>query len=146
MPSKNKEIRLPGSLLKFGIGLSQTEKLKKIGRIRLLPKGKALLSIGSHDRVFILTEGSAEIFAKDADGDLYPDRSVSIGEVLGLTESIANTPSDTYVYGVTDCKFTLVPRDEFIEFLRQEPDTCLEFALTIARRLLEISRTTQMSG
>jgi len=138
MPSKNKKIRMTGNLFKFGIGSSQIEKLKKIGKTKLLPRGECLLSVGSvPDTVCVLLQGTADILAQDSRGDLFSVRTVGAGEILGLTESIANLPCDTPAYAVTECKVILIAQDNFIEFLKAEPAICIKFASAIATRLLE---------
>jgi CRP-like cAMP-binding protein len=138
MPSKNQEIPRPERTLKFGIGSERIEKLKKIGKTKLLPKGECLLSAGSvPDSVYILIGGLAEIVAKDADGLLLSVRSVSLGAVLGLTELMANFRCDTQVCAVTDCTFSVIAQYDLMAFLRQDPDMSLELAFAIAGMLVQ---------
>lgn len=146
MPFKDKEIRMPGSALNFGIGSNQIEKLKKIGTTRLLPRGECLLSICSMpDIVCILLQGTAGTPREDGSVDLFSVRSAGTGEILGLMESVANLPCDAPVYAVTECKVILVSQDNFIEFLKAEPDICIELASAIAIRLLDGIRGAAMS-
>lgn len=138
MPFKNKEIRIPGSLLKLGIGPSEIEKLKKIGKTKVVSRGDCLLSVGSMpDTVCVLLKGSADIFAQDSGGELISVRAVDGGEILGLTESMANVPCDAPVYAVTECKIIVLTQANFIEFLKGEPEICLEIASVIATRMRE---------
>ena len=146
MPFKNKEIRMPENHLKFGIGPKEIEKLKKLGRMNLLPKGECLLLIGSvPDTICVLLEGTADILAQNNSGELFSVRSIGAGEILGLTESITNCPCDNQVCALTECTMILVARDNFIEFLKAEPGICIEFASAIATGVLERIRRAAMS-
>jgi CRP-like cAMP-binding protein len=145
MPFKKKEIRMPGNLLKFDIGSKEIETLKKLGKMKVLPKGECLLLIGSvPDTVCVLLEGTADMLAQDSSGDLFSVRPVGTGELVGLTEFIANLPCDSQIHAVTECTVTRVTQGDLIEFLKAEPDICLEIASAIARTLHESIRGSAM--
>jgi len=139
MPLEEKQMRLTkpghalGGFLELALNRDQLLMLQKLGRKRHSRRGEQILSIGSVvDSVFILNAGTAEILAPGSDGERQMIRTVAPGEILGLTEALAGTASDFAISSANESVFTEIPREEFITFLRKDPDMCFDLVSMMA--------------
>jgi CRP-like cAMP-binding protein len=84
--------------------------------------------------IYILREGEAEIFYQ---GDIY---QVKKNQVLGLTEALADLPSEISVKASAPCRFECIRRDAFLEFLRNEPEICFRLLQKLGANIQKIYR------
>jgi len=125
-----------------------TDQLRPLEEIRTLPAGSALLTADSPVRnVIILTKGSVEISVPAG------NKSISMavageGKVFGLRAIVTGLPTEINVTCLDECTVTLLPRDEFLDLLRDYPQIYFAIArvlsadLKLAQDLLcQIART-----
>lgn len=115
-----------------------TEKfLTSITDRRLFPSDTIVLENDRiPDGVFILVDGDAAL----VDGNGRQLRSVDEGEICGLTEIVAELPSELGVQTVTPCRFDFVSKDDFVLFLRTEPEICFRLLKMLGANLQYIYR------
>jgi CRP-like cAMP-binding protein len=132
---------LAGNLFS-GLPRSADRKLHKLRHPRVAEKGTFLFVVGAvPETVLILRRGIAEVVSKREDGSQQVVRRVEVGEVLGLTESLAVLPHEMQVRTVTDCEFDYIDRTELLGFLNAEPDACFLFVRCLASVVHNVFKT-----
>ena len=148
MPLHENEIRLPRSghtpssgLFKLALEEGLIEKLGLVAKKRAFRQGEQVISAGARSTcVHILDHGSAEVLIPDDDGEVRSIREIAPGEMLGLTESLAGTAWVFSVRSMNDSVFLEIPRNEFVTFLRNEPNICFELSSLMAAAFIECFR------
>jgi len=83
--------------------------------------------------IYFLTTGEAQILC-----NAVFIRSVKKNEILGLPEAIANLPYKISVKTTAPCVFQCIGRDDFIRFLRNEPEVCFRLLQIIGANLQKV--------
>lgn len=92
-------------------------------------------------RFFVLCEGEARLRFRDRRNEITIVRSIKRNEIVGLTETIADLPYETQAESVTFCRCECIRREDFIRFLRDEP----EIGLRLVRMLgLSLQKTCKI--
>ncbi len=84
--------------------------------------------------IYILTTGDAQFFYA---AELF-GRSVKRNEILGLTEAITDLPYEISVKTTAPCVFECLGRDDFIRFLRNEPEVCFRLLQMLGANLQKV--------
>jgi CRP-like cAMP-binding protein len=116
-------------------GLSEPDKqrLSTIMRSRHYNKGQTIFVRGIVPaEILIFTKGSAELTCGDA---AIESRVVAPGEVLGLTETLAEAKYCDTLTAITDCETSVISRDDLIWYLRHTPEACYRSLEVVAENL-----------
>lgn len=74
--------------------------------------------------VYILLEGQARMLSEDD----KPLRLVKPDEIMGLTEMIGDLPCQVDVETITPCVCESINEEDFIAFLKDQPEVCFRLA------------------
>jgi CRP-like cAMP-binding protein len=126
--------RLGGPLLaetlKSGLSDPDRHRLNKITSNRQYEKGDAIFLTGNvPDEIVVLANGTAELIG-GADA-----RNVAMGELFGLTETLAEAKFCASLIALTDCEVDVIGRDDLIEYLRSTPEACFRSLAAVAENL-----------
>jgi CRP-like cAMP-binding protein len=116
-----------------GLDESDKQRLSTIMRSRHYDQGQTIFARDAiPSEVFVLANGTAELVCGDAAGDV---RTVAPGEVLGLTETLAEAKFCDTLTAVTDCETNVISRDDLIWYLRNTPEACYRSLEVVAENL-----------
>ena len=95
------------------------KSLDKIKQTKQFEKDVCFFSSGEIPRCFyILRKGKAQLLLND----IHIVRLIEPNEILGLTVMIADMPCETDAETITPCICEFIKREDFIRFLRNEPE------------------------
>lgn len=118
-----------------GLAAKSLASLAKIKQTKKIHKGETFFSVGEMPCcVYVLREGAARIILKRA-GNIMANRVIEPNEIIGLTETIANLPYEMKAEAVTSCLCECIRREDFIRFLRNEPEVCFRLVETLGLNL-----------
>jgi len=113
------------------------ESLNAFNQIKhpaVLPSGAAIFVEGQAARgVYLLCEGQAKLSTNSREGKTFIVRIAKPGEVLGLHAVVTGKPYDLTAETMQPSQLNFVHRDEFLLFLKQHGDACLQAAQHISR-------------
>jgi CRP/FNR family transcriptional regulator len=93
------------------------------------PKGATLFVEGQQPRgVFILCNGRVKLSTTSADGKTLIVRIADSGEVLGLPATVTEKPYELTAEVIEPTQANFIPRQEFLNFLRQHGEVGLRVA------------------
>lgn len=105
------------------------QELAAITSASSYPKGATLFVEGQVPRgVFILCSGRVKLSTTSADGKTLIVRIADPGEVLGLPATVTEKPYELTAEVVEPTQANFVPRQEFLNFLRQHGEVGLRVA------------------
>jgi CRP/FNR family transcriptional regulator, cyclic AMP receptor protein len=113
------------------------ESLKAFNHIKhaeAFPEGAVIFLEGQTPRgIFLLCQGQAKLSTTARDGTTFILRIAKAGEVLGLHATVTGRPYEWTVETMQRCQFTVVNREDFLRFLKEHGDACLQAAQQISR-------------
>jgi len=93
---------------------------------QVLPKGTVLFREGQAARgVFLLCEGRVRLTVCSESGNRLTLRTVSPGEVLGLSACLAGTGYEVTAEAVDKLQVAAVSRKDLLRFLRDHREACM---------------------
>lgn len=93
------------------------------------PPRAVLFAEGQSPRgIFVLCKGRVKLSLCSSDGKTLILRIAAPGEVLGLSATVSGTPYEVRAETVDPCQVNFVRRDDFLRFLKQHSDACLQVA------------------
>jgi CRP/FNR family transcriptional regulator len=93
------------------------------------PGGALLFNEGQMPRgVYLLCRGQVKLTITAADGKALILRIAEPGEVLGLHATVSGTPYEMSGETLHPCQINFIKRDDFLKFLREHGDACLQAA------------------
>lgn len=123
------------------------EELKKIDEVTLtapIKKGTIILSPTQHMRsLFFLKKGQVRLFKVSSTGKEFTVDLLSEGNVFGETSSFSLTESDIYAETMVDSFVCTLTKEQFEEFLRQNPDISLKLITILTSKLKEMYQITE---
>lgn len=97
-----------------------------IKTLSLYPKGATLFVEGQQPRgVFVLCAGRVKLTENSPEGKTVIVRLAEPGEVLGLSATISGDPYHLTAETIEPCQADFVRRDDFLRYLREQPEVCL---------------------
>ena len=113
-----------------GLNEADKQRLSTIMRRRHFNQGDTIFARDIVPaEVLIMTYGTAEL---RCGSDV---RIVSPGEVLGLTETLAEAKHCDTLSAITDCDANVISRDDLIWYLRNTPEACFRSLEAVAENL-----------
>jgi CRP-like cAMP-binding protein len=116
-------------------GLSEPDRqgLGKIMQTRHYEKGQTIFARDSIPaEILFVKKGNAELECGDQAGRT---REVAVGEVIGLTEALAEAKYCDTLTAKTDCEMSVISRDDLIWYLRNTPEACYRSLEVVAENL-----------
>lgn len=112
-----------------------TEELKRHEKTITIGSGKKLIGLGDAPvHLIIVNAGSAAISI--ADGRRMISLGVAgSGKVLGLRSIIGGMPSEIEASTLEECAISLIPQQQFLEILRQHPESYIAIARILSADL-----------
>lgn len=103
------------------------------------PKGAVLFVQGQQPRgVFILCSGRVKMSASSTEGKSLILRIAGVGEIVGVPGTLSGKPYELTAEAFEPIQAAFIPRDAFLQFLREHG----EAALSVAEILTEIYLAT----
>jgi len=115
------------------------EGLNAISSPVAFPKGAILFAEGENPRgVFVIRNGRVKLTASSGDGASLLFRIAGPGDLIGLPGTISRKPYGLTAEALEQVQATFIPRESFLEFLRQNGKA----ALRVAEMVTELYRGT----
>jgi CRP/FNR family transcriptional regulator len=108
--------------------------LEHIKHANSFPAGAVVFLEGQSPRgVYVLCQGKAKLTTTSADGKTMILKIAQPGEVLGLHATISGKAYELTVETLQPSQLTFIGRDDFLRFIRQHGDVCLQAAQHLSR-------------
>ncbi len=108
--------------------------LERIKHTNSFPAGAVVFLEGQAARgVYILCQGRAKLTTTSADGKTMILKIAQPGEVLGLHATISGQPYELTVEMLQPSQLTFIGRDDFLRFLKEHGEACLQAAQHLSR-------------
>lgn len=105
------------------------------------PKDAVLFAEGQKPRgIFVLCKGRVKLSLCAPDAKTLIMKIVEPGELLGLSAAISNKVYEVSAETIDPCQLTFVRRDDFLCFLRQHSEACLQVACELAEKYTSACR------
>ncbi|SMO69754.1 transcriptional regulator, Crp/Fnr family [Balnearium lithotrophicum] len=121
----------------------QIESIKKISTIKKYDKGKTLFS--PYDRAeffFILKSGAVKVF-KTSKGKEQIIRIFDKPNLFGEAASFTGTNFPAWAETIEDSEILLIPRKEFLEIIRNDPEIGMKLLSVMAQRLIHLTNVIE---
>ena len=100
---------------------------------RHVASGRYLFKVGdSNEGVFLVRKGKVALLVE---GLPNLDRVFSAGSVLGLPSTFTGNPYGLTARALADSEVVQVPREDFLELMRQDPTLCGEASEMLTREI-----------
>jgi len=126
------ELRKPG----FFCGLSQqtVKALDEIKHTSSYPEGALVFMEGQAARgVYLVCQGRVKMMTTNSDGKTLILKIAEPGEILGVHSIITGKPHELTVETLQPSQLAFIPREAFLNFLKDNADACLHAAQHISR-------------
>jgi len=105
------------------------EHLERIKYASAYPQGAILFVEGQSARgVYIVCSGRVKLTTTSRDGKTLILRITHAGEILGLHATVSGKPYELTAETLMPCQLDFVKRDDFLRFLQDHGDACLNAA------------------
>lgn len=105
---------------------------------QLIPESQEFISQGDlAESAYIILEGGVRVFRISEDGDEITLAILGPGEVVGEMGIIDNHPRVASVSAIKDTKVLALKRSDFLEMLKNHPETASSLLQTLAQRVEE---------
>jgi len=106
----------------------------RIKRATVLPEGAVILVEGQTPRgIFMLCQGQAKLSTNSHNGKTLILRIAKPGEVLGLHAVVTGKANELTAEAMQPSQLNFVNREDFLRFLKEHGDACLQAAQHISR-------------
>jgi CRP/FNR family transcriptional regulator len=120
----------------FFCALSQPsmKALDDMKHVASYPEGSMVFMEGQAARgVYIVCQGRAKLMSTSSDGKTLILKIVQPGEVLGMQSVVAGRPHEFTVETLQPCQLAFIRADDFLRFVKEHGDACLQAAQHISR-------------
>ncbi len=110
------------------------QKLSEIKSTAIYPKAAMLFIEGQQPRgVFVLCNGKVKLSTSSKEGKTIITKVSDPGDVLGLNATISNRPYEVTAEMVEPGQANFIPRDSFLQFLRDYGEVAVRVAEQLSR-------------
>jgi CRP/FNR family transcriptional regulator len=110
------------------------QKLNEIKSTAVYPKAAMLFIEGQQPRgVFVLCTGKVKLSTSSKEGKTIITKVSEPGDVLGLNATISNRPYEVTAEMVEPGQANFIPRDTFLQFLREHGEVAVRVAEQLSR-------------
>jgi CRP/FNR family cyclic AMP-dependent transcriptional regulator len=126
------KLRGSGSFCRLSPG--PTKALDEIKHATAYPEGAVVFMEGQAARgVYVLCQGRAKLMTTNRDGRTLILKIAEPGEILGLHAIISGRPYECTVETLQPSQLAFVRRDDFLRFLNENGEACLQAAQSLSR-------------
>ncbi len=119
--------------------------LNSLRQTSIYPKGVLLFVEGQPTRgLHIMCSGEAKLYVNSPEGQSLTLRVVEHGEVLGLSSLIGDEPYPNSAETLCPSQVSFIPRLEFLQFVRANPDVSIRVAKHLSMELSKAWQQTRM--
>ena len=119
--------------------------LNSLRQTSFYPKGVMLFVEGQLARgLYIMCSGEAKLYVNSREGQSLTVRIVEHGEVLGLSSLMADEPYPVTAETLSASQVSFIPRLEFLQFMRANPDVAIRVAKHLSMELGKAWQQTRM--
>jgi CRP/FNR family transcriptional regulator, cyclic AMP receptor protein len=119
--------------------------LNSLRQTSIYPKGVMLFVEGQSTRgLYIMCSGGAKLYVNSEEGQSLTLRVVEHGEVLGLSSLIGDERYTVTAETLCPSQVSFIPRLEFLQFMRANPDVALRVAKHLSMELSKAWKQTRM--
>lgn len=112
------------------------EALRGIKSVRIYPKGETLFQQGAAvSGVFVVESGQVRVLLPTAQSRPQLLETAGPGAILGLSESMSGEPYRVTAEAGDDTTVAFIPRESFVEFLREHCDFCMQVVRLLSEDL-----------
>ena len=123
------------------------QALEQIKYATAYPKGAILFVEGQAPRgIFVLCKGRVKLSICSTDGKTLILKIAEAGEVLGLSASVSGNPYELTAETIDPCQINFVKRDDFLHFLKEQPDACMRVAEQLSEKYNSACREIRSLG
>ena len=113
-----------------------TSALLGLLEVRRFRAGSVLFRAGdAGDALYFIETGHVRILVHDADGDEVTLAELSSGDFFGEMAIINGTPRSADAAVTQDARLAVLSREDFLDFVRHNPDVALKMLSAVAERL-----------
>src|SRR5438270_6133749 len=110
--------------------------LRALLEVEQRPAGGVLFQAGdAGDAMYLIESGRVRIHIVDADGDDVTLAELARGDFFGEMAIIDGKPRSASATVSEDARLAVLPRDDFLAFVRKNPDVALKMLAAITNRL-----------
>ncbi len=110
------------------------EDLDQLKHSTSYPEGALVFTEGQAARgVYILCQGRAKVLATNSDGKTLIVKIAQPGEILGVHSAVSGKPHEFTVETLQPSQLAFVRRDDFLRFIKEHGDACLQAAAHLSR-------------
>jgi uncharacterized membrane protein len=100
------------------------------------PPGTLLFKVGDvGDRMFLIVAGTIRIYIHDGDGDDVTLAELAAGDFFGEMAIVDGKPRSAHAAVTSEARLAVLSRQDFLNFVRSNPDLALEMLSAISERL-----------
>ncbi len=130
----------PPTRAPFQVPETVHQRLASISRPVSAPKGQIVFQRGDNMRgIYIVESGRVALIAGEAPHALR--RICERGSVLGLPATMRNKPYSLTAQSLTEAELSFVEREDFVNFLKNEPTLCMEIVQVLAEEVGSLRRS-----
>jgi len=123
------------------------EALEKVKYASAYPQGAVLFVEGQSARgVYIVCSGRVKLTTTSRDGKTLILRIAQAGEVLGLHATVSGKPYELTAETLQPCQLDFVKREDFLHFLQNHADACLNAAQHLSQNCQSAYETIRALG
>ncbi len=135
-----KALLLQNSVFAHAYAASTKKGIRPTAGFSRYAEGDEILSQGEPaENVYTLLKGEANVFVNEIEVG-----RVNEGEIFGAIAALTGGKRTASVIASSSCTVMAVPKEEFIELLYAQPETCVKLIETMAKQIIEMN--TRLSG
>jgi CRP/FNR family cyclic AMP-dependent transcriptional regulator len=117
------------------------DALAAAGTVRSCPKHTLLIQEGDRsDQLYVVLSGRLKVFLSDSEGKEIVIDMLGPGQCFGEM-ALEGEPRSASVAAMEACKFAVIEREQFKQFLAANPDAAYALIVTLIRRARNLTRT-----
>jgi uncharacterized membrane protein len=117
---------------------AELSRLAPLLKVRSVKLNEPVIWIGeAGDEVFLIESGTVAVTAPDEQGREVVLSTLGPGDFFGDLALLDGGPRSASVRSIDSCRMLVLGRDDFLKFLRQNPDAGIDVLATIGKRYRE---------
>ena len=118
------------------------EEISNLAVHRTIKKGERLFSPDENAGLYLIAEGRVKVYEITSSGKEYLLRILNAGDFVGEEVLFGNRTTCTFGEALTQVKFCLIGREEFLRLLIRYPSISLKLLEEFSHRMTELTRQT----
>ena len=123
------------------------EELEKVKYASAYPQGAVLFVEGQAPRgIYLICSGRVKLSTTSRDGKTLILRIAQPGQVVGLHATVSGKPYELTAEALQPCQLDFIRRDDFLRFLQNHVDACLNAAEHLSKNCQSAYETIRSLG